>query len=240
MVYDAIPGAGVRQLPLADYLISQQPTDIQLLHPTKPFSETQVAAFERHLQAQIGRQYDVKHFATGRRCSGLHCSEYVTDALVASQLVTSDNPARVSPSGLITSLTEHHLYQTGTTHNLPEAPTPAAPVSETWYGRAWQGTKSCSYDCWVQTRRWFCCKYTTRRRSLEPFDSHLISTIMATRVRIPNKTGCGRFRTAIFQAVLNRRRGFVRVYSHVVAILRRDLIHVRSVSHPAGPKRFST
>lgn len=158
MVYDAIPGAGVRQLPLADYLISQQPTDIQLLHPTKPFSETQVAAFERHLQAQIGRPYDVKHFATGRRCSGLHCSEYVTDALVASQLVTSDNPARVSPSGLITSLTEHHLYQTGTTHNLPEAPAPAAPVSETWYGRAWQGTKSCSYDCWVQTRRWFCCK----------------------------------------------------------------------------------
>lgn len=158
IVYDAIPGAGVRQLPLADYLISQQPTDIQLLHPTKPFNETQAAAFEKHLQAQIGRPYDVKHFATGRRCAGLHCSEYATDALVASQHIKSENPARVSPSGLITSLTEHNIYQVGSTHNLPEPPAPTAPVSETWYGRAWQGTKSCSYDCWVQTRRWFCCK----------------------------------------------------------------------------------
>ena len=147
MVYDAIPGAGVRQLPLADYLISQQPTDVQLLHPTKPFTEPQAAAFEKHLQAQIGRPYDVKHFATGRRCDGLHCSEYVTDALVASQHLTSTNAARVSPAALITGLTDHHVYATGTKHNLPEQPAPPTPVAETWYGRAWQGTKSCSYDC---------------------------------------------------------------------------------------------
>ena len=158
MVYDTVPGTGVRRLPLSDYLISQQPTDIQLLHPTKPFSPTQATAFEKHLQAQIGRPYDVKHFATGRRCNGLHCSEYLTDALIASQHLTSTNPARVSPSDLVTSLTDHQVYQTGTTHNLPEPPAPPAPVSTTWYGQAWQGTKSCTYDCWVQTRRWFCCK----------------------------------------------------------------------------------
>ncbi|MDB5339226.1 MAG: hypothetical protein JWN70_4845 [Planctomycetaceae bacterium] len=158
MVYDTVPQTGVRVLPLADYLMSQRPSDVQLLHPTKPFSETQAAAFEKHLQAQIGRPYDVKHFATGRRCQGLHCSEYLTDALIASQHLQSSNPTRVSPADLVTSLTNYNVYQTGTTHNLPEPPDPPAVVSETWYGRAWQGTKECSHDCWVQTRRWFCCK----------------------------------------------------------------------------------
>jgi hypothetical protein len=157
-VYDTVPATGVRCLPLGDYLISQQPTQLQLLHPVKPFSKQQSADFEKHLHAQLGRRYDVKHFATGRRCSGLHCSEYVTEALVASQQVVVENPARVSPSSLITSLTEHHLYVLGQTHVLPEPPEPPAPVSTTWYGRAWQGTKECTYDCWTQTKRWFCCK----------------------------------------------------------------------------------
>lgn len=158
VVYDTVPGSGVRRLPLADYLISQRPTDIHLLHPTKPFSETQSVAFEQHLRAQLGRPYDVKHFATGRRCQGLHCSEYLTDALIASQHLSAANPTRVSPVALVTSLTEHKIYQSGTIYNLPEPPEPAVPVSETWYGRAWQGTKDCTYDCWTQTRRWFCCK----------------------------------------------------------------------------------
>lgn len=158
MVYDTVPQTGVRVSPLADYLMSQRPCDVQLLHPTKPFSETQAAAFEKHLQAQIGRPYDVKHFATGRRCQGLHCSEYLTDALIASQHLQSSNPARVSPADLVNSLAKYKVYQTGTTHNLPEPPDPPAVVSTTWYGRAWQGTKECTHDCWVQTRRWFCCK----------------------------------------------------------------------------------
>ncbi len=157
-VYDTVPGTGVRRLPLGDYLISQQPTQLQLLHPTKPFSEKQAAEFEKHLNGQLGRPYDVKHFATGRRCRGLHCSEYMTDGLIASQHLVAENPARVSPSELITSLTEHHIYTTGATHVLPEPPAPPVPESKTWYGRAWQGTKECSYDCWTQTKRWFCCK----------------------------------------------------------------------------------
>ncbi|MES2789402.1 MAG: YiiX/YebB-like N1pC/P60 family cysteine hydrolase [Planctomycetota bacterium] len=158
VVYDTMPGTGVRRLPLADYLMSQRPTDVQLFHPKQAFSATQAAAFEKHLQAQIGRPYDVKHFATGRRCQGLHCSEYLTDALIASRHLVATNPARISPSALVTSLTDHDLYLTGTQHNLPEPPAPPVPVSETWYGRAWQDTKVCSYGCWEQTRRWFCCK----------------------------------------------------------------------------------
>lgn len=156
-VYDTVPGAGVRCLPLTEYLISQQPTQLQLLHPAKPFSPRQAADFEQHLHAQLGRPYDVKHFATGYRARGLHCSEYMTDALIASQHIVAENPARVSPNGLVTSLTEHHIYSTGATHFLPEPPAPPVPPSKTWYGRAWQGTKECTYDCWTQTRRWFCC-----------------------------------------------------------------------------------
>lgn len=157
-VYDTIPRAGVRRLPLAEYLISQQPTDVQLLHPEKPFTEKQAADFEKHLQSQLGRPYDVKHYATGRRCNGLHCSEYLTDALIAGHQVESKNPAAVSPGELVSGLTEHHLYSTGGKYNLPEPPAPPTPPSTTWYGRAWSGTKECTYDCWTQTRRWFCCK----------------------------------------------------------------------------------
>lgn len=158
MVYDTMPGSGVRRLPLQDYLLSQRPTDVQLLHPVKPFSATQAAAFEKHLTAQLGRPYDVKHFATGHRCAGLHCSEYLTDALIASEHLTATNPARVSPAGLVTSLAEHQIYQLGSTHDLPAPPEPPVETSPTWYGRAWQQTKECSYDCWTQTRRWVCCK----------------------------------------------------------------------------------
>lgn len=157
-VYDTVPAIGVRRQPLGDYLISQRPTHLQLLHPAKPFSEKKAADFQKHLDSQLGRPYDVKHYATGRRCRGLHCSEYMTDALVAGEIIVSENPARVSPRDLITSLTEHHLYTLGATHVLPEPPAPPVPASNTWYGWAWQGTKECSYDCWVQTRRWFCCK----------------------------------------------------------------------------------
>lgn len=157
-VYDTVPGTGVRRLPLDDYLISQRPTDIQLLHPSTPFTEKQAAEFSKFLKQQIGRPYDVKHFATGRRCNGLHCSEYMTDALIASHHLVAQNPARVSPSALISSLTDNQIYTAGATHVLPEPPAPPEPISETWYGRAWQGTKQCSYSCWTQTKRWFCCK----------------------------------------------------------------------------------
>ena len=157
-VYDTVPGTGVRCLPLDEYLISQQPTRIELVNPAKPFSPQQAADFEKFLQAQIGRPYDVKHFATGRRCKGLHCSEYMTDALIASHLLESANPARVAPSDLISGLTEHQQYTLGAVHILPEPPAPPVTRSTTWYGRAWQGTKECTSDCWTQTRRWFCCK----------------------------------------------------------------------------------
>lgn len=158
VVYDTMPGSGVRRQPLEKYLLSQRPTDMHLLHPAQPFSTRQAAAFEKHLQAQIGRPYDVKHYATGYRVSGLHCSEYLTDAFIASQHLTAKNPARVSPGDLIDCLTENQIYQSGSTYDLPEPPAPPAPVATSWYGKAWQGTKECSHDCWVQTRRWFCCK----------------------------------------------------------------------------------
>lgn len=156
-VYDAVPGRGVRCLPLGEYLISQQPTDIQLLHPAKKFDEKQAAALEEYLQKQVGRPYDVKHYATGRRCQGLHCSEYATDALIASHHLACENSARVSPSSLIDGLVTHQIYVQGTTHVLPEPPGPPVTEATTWYGRAWQGTKECTSDCWSQTKRWFCC-----------------------------------------------------------------------------------
>lgn len=157
-VYDTIPATGVRKLALDDYLLSQRPADVQLFHPGKKFTEKQAAALKKHLDAQLGRPYDIKHFATGRRCRGLHCSEYATDALIASELIVAENPARVSPRKLIDSLIQQKIYSAGASYELPDPPDPPAPANEGWCAWAWRGTKECTYDCWVQTRRWFCCK----------------------------------------------------------------------------------
>jgi len=154
VVYDSMIRIGVRCQPLNEYLESQRPCDIELFHPVKPFTKTQARSFEQHLHAQLGRPYSYRQYVTGSKCDGLQCAEYVTEALIASEHVTADNPSRVSPAEILACVTNHELYAAGQTINLPPVPTVEPPPAKTWYGRAWRDTKTCTRSCWTQTKRW--------------------------------------------------------------------------------------
>src|SRR5215212_9811866 len=96
-VYDSMNGKGVRKQPLDDYLQSQQPDMIYVAHLKEPMTAEQGSAFVAHLESELGRPYAVKHHLTGGRAKGIHCSEYMTDALMACDLLHADRPSRVSP-----------------------------------------------------------------------------------------------------------------------------------------------
>ncbi|MDB5387412.1 MAG: hypothetical protein JWM11_3058 [Planctomycetaceae bacterium] len=153
VVYDSMIRIGVRCQPLDEYLESQRPCDIELFHPVKPFTKTQAKNFEKHLTEQVGRPYAIRQYVTGREVKGLHCAEYLTQALIASEHITAANPAKVSPAEILECVTKHELYSTGDTSNLPAVPVPPPPPATTWYGRIWQDTTQCTQGCWFQTRR---------------------------------------------------------------------------------------
>ena len=159
IVYDAMNGSGVRRQELADYLRSQTPGDLQIVHPAKPLTNEQSRDFLQHLQSQLGRAYGIKHHLTGQRAPGIHCAEYCTDALLAARCVTTANPPRVSPGSLFEGLMEHQLYTDGGAYVLRQKSAGTPPTaSETWCQWAWRGTRDCTTGCCRQMSRWFLCR----------------------------------------------------------------------------------
>lgn len=158
VVYDSMIRIGVRCQPLDEYLESQRPCDIELFHPTENFTPDQAQCFEKYLDEQLGRPYAVRQYVTGQEVPGMHCAQYLTGALIASGHITSRNPARISPAGILHCLTRDDLYVAGDKAHLPPVPEPEPERATTWYGRAWQDTQSCSHSCWVQSSRWVLAK----------------------------------------------------------------------------------
>ena len=157
IVYDSMNGAGVRKTPFVEYLRQQTPSTVHFVHPKEPFSAETAAAYEQYLESQLGRKYAVKHHLTGRRCDGLHCSEYMTDALMAVEKITEMNPPRVSPGSLLEQVTGSNAYVDGARIELKpiDSPQPPAPW---WYQRAWQSTTVCCSKSTTQMRRWILCR----------------------------------------------------------------------------------
>ncbi len=102
----------------------------------------------------MGRPYSVKHQLTGKRNDGLHCAEYVTDALIVAGVMKAENPVRVSPASLYEGVHKKQTYIPQLTVCLQE---PAEERAEGWCGRTWQDTKWCSKRCYLKLRGWFCC-----------------------------------------------------------------------------------
>jgi Permuted papain-like amidase enzyme, YaeF/YiiX, C92 family len=157
VVYDSMNGVGVRKTPLDEYLRLQTPSTIHIVHPAKPFTGEQVTAYESHLEAQLGRKYAIRHHLTGKRCDGLHCSEYMTDALMSAQLIRANEPPRVSPGSLLEGLERAKLCTDGGKFTLKTPPMPA-PANLTWCQRAWKSTVNCCSNCCSQMRRWVLCR----------------------------------------------------------------------------------
>jgi hypothetical protein len=156
-IYESTGGAGVRKQRLADYLISQNDHTLYFFHPRKPFTEAQADRFKEHLEAQVGRPYAIRHHLTGERCAGLHCSEYVTDALISADLLRAKEPPRVSPATLVEGILKGELYEQAQTLRLVPEP-PERPESAGWCALLWFDTKQCTSACYYKLRGWFCCK----------------------------------------------------------------------------------
>jgi hypothetical protein len=156
-VYDSTSGAGVRKLPLEEYLATQRPDEVHLFHPRRTFTQEEARAFQAALEQQLGRPYSAKHHLTGRRNKGLHCSEYVTDALIAIDWLQAENPVKVSPASLLAGIVLHDVYRQGSTVELLQ-PVEPEMESESWCPRMWQDTKICTRNCCRQLSRWFLCR----------------------------------------------------------------------------------
>lgn len=157
VVYDAMNGPGVRKSHLDDYLRFMVPSRVQVLNPVAEFSPADRVSMVRHLDSQLGRPYRVHHHATGKRCDGVHCAEYVTDALMAAHVLEAKEPPRVSPGSLYTGVVEGNLYQGRGSYEFHEA-RPLVPFGETTCQRYWRETGECCSGCCTQLSRWFLCR----------------------------------------------------------------------------------
>ena len=156
-VYDSQNGSGVRRLALDEYLRLQRPERLHVHHPRESFSPEQTECFVAHLDEQLGRPYDVLHHVTGKRADGLHCSEYVTDALMACRILRANRPSRVSPASLREGIVKSNLYTAGRTLDI-QMPVAEVPEGDNWCEQLWIDTKVCTTRCCAKMQRWFLCR----------------------------------------------------------------------------------
>ncbi len=159
LVYDSMNGIGVRKLSLEQYLASQAPERIHLFHPQQPLNGAQCETFAAHLEQRLGTPYSVLHHLGGERAEdgGVHCSEYVTDALMEIGVVHAERPANVSPASLVQGITEYGIYSDGVTIEL-ERPKPPLDEDANWCQRMWYDTKLCCRSCKDKLVGWFLCR----------------------------------------------------------------------------------
>ncbi len=156
-VYDSQNGVGVRKQPLVEYLAATRPDGIRLLRPVKPFDDATSRGFRGHLEAELGRPYAVAHHLTGNRCDGLHCAEYLTDALAAAEVARADRPPKVSPASLRSGLLRHDLYVEGGAIAVL-VPEPERPPGRCWCEEMWLDTQDCCAGCWSRFRGCVLCR----------------------------------------------------------------------------------
>jgi len=156
-VYDATPGCGVRRQLLCDYVSGLKDAAIHPFHLCQPLTDAEAQRFERHLESELGRPYEIKHHLTGRRAAGLHCSEYVTDALIAAGRLRAKQPSRVSPASLVEGILTAGVHRQTTTLQLLPEPAPRR-VSDNWFIQLWYDTEDCTGACYRKMQAWFCCK----------------------------------------------------------------------------------
>lgn len=157
IVYESTNGVGVRKLPLDEYIAVSAPDELHVYQPTFDFNQKIQAPFVSHLQQELGRPYSVKHHLTGQRCEGVHCAEYVTDALMAADIMRAEQPPKVSPGSLRNGIEQAKRYRETHVLNL-EPPEPEREEGDGWCERLWLDTKYCTQDCYVSFKRKFLCR----------------------------------------------------------------------------------
>ena len=146
-VYDSQNGVGVRKSLLAEYMTLVEGTVVTILTPVRPFAGEEENQLVGSLEQALGTPYGVVHHLTGRRAAGMHCAEYLTDALIAAERIVAECPPRVSPASLRNGLLRHELYE------QRSAVIVLAPIAErapgrNWCEELWLDTKDCCRTSW--------------------------------------------------------------------------------------------
>lgn len=155
-VYDSAKTSGARCQTLDNYFQSQALKELHVFQPVREFSPAETRRLETWLDQQLGRPYAIAHHLTGERVAGVHCSEYVSEALRHAGRLSVNQPARVSPASLLEGITRHALYRPGLVMQTGFA-TPAPPASAGWCATMWQETCDCTVWCWKKTTGTLLC-----------------------------------------------------------------------------------
>ncbi len=156
-VYDSMNGSGVRKQTLAEYLVTQCPDELHVYHPSQTLTAEQGRGLVSYLDRQLGRSYAVHHHVTGRRVAGVHCAEYVTDALMSIGLLHAEQPSRVSPASLRTGITTTGLYGSDVTLSLT-LPAEPAPRGTNHCHQLWIDTTQSAGRCCDKLTGWLLCR----------------------------------------------------------------------------------
>jgi len=157
-VYDSMNGVGVRKQSLRDYLKNRGGDVLHIYHPSQAFDVQKSNKFKQHLEQKIGTPYAVRHHLSGKRGQGVHCAEYMTDALQACNILKAKNPANVSPGSLFRGVTMYNIYQTGQIIALTSAAPAEDEKGNNRCHQWWIDTKVCTWKCCHKLKGWFFCK----------------------------------------------------------------------------------
>ena len=143
---------------LEDYLRSES-SKLSACFPSVggPLTAEQGSGLRGYLDSQIGRPYAIHHHLTGKRATGVHCSEYATDALISIGLLRANRPSKVSPASLVTGITRAELYDASATIDLSPPPPEREPANNRCH-RLWLDTKHCTIACCEKLSGWFLCR----------------------------------------------------------------------------------
>ncbi|MCA9174436.1 MAG: hypothetical protein KDB14_08120 [Planctomycetales bacterium] len=145
LVFEATP-ARVRQVSLPDYLREiavlnerrRQPMSVFVMTPRRDFSTDQVESMLTYARHSIGRPYSVKGYVRDRSAEGVHCSEFASRVLCATERYAFHNHHRITPVRL------RHLlrfsYRAPVSLQLPAAP------KQSWCAE--------TADCWGDFCGW--------------------------------------------------------------------------------------
>ena len=156
-VYDSMNGVGVRKLSLREYCRVEAPNTMHVYHPKRSFTAGKLQAFVDHLESEIGREYGVKHHLSGERAEGIHCAEYVTDALCACKIVSAKKPPKVSPDSLRAGVENADIYYSALKVTL-DTPLPSASPESSCCERFWFNTKQRTRLICAKLKGWCLCK----------------------------------------------------------------------------------
>lgn len=156
-VYDSLKGDGVRRQPLGEYLGSLTPGVVHVSHPRAAMSNRRSKQFVDALDSQLGRPYAIKHHLSGKRARGVHCAEYVTDALIACSVIHARQPSRVSLASLAEGLLKSELY-TAPDEIVLDPPEPVPEIGSNWCDQLWIDTCACARNCCAKLSGWFLCR----------------------------------------------------------------------------------